>query len=243
MAETFTGLEVIEEAFRELGVIVVGETLPTAIANSALKVLNGLLSSTWVETAMNPDMKTEAPAPNLTAGIITYTVGQGPGGPDWILNYPPIRILSWRAASGSFRTSGLILPMQQFRDEVGRRPILAQASVLPELVGGEALQPITTSPATFTISYRLEVWPTPATSPGTITLDYFSYQNTFALTSTTLIFPDGWFDYLTSNLALSLAPSYPRVGGVPEALAAKAQRSKGVLVDKNAAIQGLQKAG
>lgn len=237
MAESFTGTILINEALEELGVIAPGETTTATILAKGLRVLNGVLASASVEGIMNPRMFSDAPTPNLTSAIDTYTVSTAGGGGDWVLNYAPIRIISWKAVSGNFRAGGQVLPMSQFRDEVNKRGGHGTLGVLPEIVGGEIFFGSTASGVGAV--YRLDVWPIPSSSPGTITLDYFTGFDAFANVVSTYYFPDGWFDFLSSQLAINLAPTFPRVGGVPEALAARAARAKEVIMQKNMAIQGL----
>ncbi len=234
----FTALSVIDEAFQELGVTVPGETLPASASAKGLLLLKSLLSSASAEGVVNPTLQTDV-ALSLAAGVPQYYVGNSsPAGATMIVNYPPVRILSWRCNSGSFYTSGKVMSMPDFRAEVGKRPTLAQASVLPEFVGVSSDWHGTAS-STVGITMQLAVFPVPATAPGLFYLDYYRALEIPSATGTNMDFPEGWFDFLSSNLALSLAPSYPRIGGVPEALAARAQNSKGVIVANNAAILGL----
>ena len=235
MALPYTCLSVIEEAFQEIGVTVPGETLTSAMQAKGLAVIKGLISSTGVEGVMNPTMISATPATGaLAAGTTEYTVSGPAGGGSFTLAVAPVRLISWKCVLSGFVSAGSFMSMQAFREEVGKRINLAQTSVLPELIGAE--QSYSGSSST---RYRIAVYPTPPVSPGTLTFDYYGAIDEPTATSNTLDYPDGWWDYLTSNLAINLAPSYPRVGGVPEALAARAKRSKEVIMQLNATIMGL----
>lgn len=234
---SFTPLIVITEAFEEIGAISPGETPSATMQAKGLLLFNGLLSQCASEGVMNPTKQVDIAVGIKAPTLAEYTVGTGVSA-DLAVNYPPIRITAWRSILAPFQTSGLIISMDQYREEVGKRPASAPSSALPEFIG--AMQTwgtfLTASP---TVTQRIGIWPPPATVNGTLYLDYYRALDTAALVSTVMYFPDAWFDYLSSNLALALEPTYRRVGGISEGLAARAQNAKQIIVTNNAAILGL----
>lgn len=232
---------IIDEAFRELGVTVVGESVSTAIATSALARLNSVTSSLQAEGVMNILMRTEGAA--LVAGTSLYTVSGSAGGGTFEVTKRPLRILSWRAFSGAFETSGRMISFQELRDQVGQKNGSGYTAVLPQMVAAE-MGYVPAGGGDIAIGMKMEVWPKPAPSPGTLQLDYYGQEisTTFPALATGTEIDVGWDEMLVTQLALALAPSYPRVGGIPEALASRAQNAKAVIVQKNAAIMGLNAA-
>lgn len=217
--------DLITESFIDLGVIAPGETITTAMQTNAFLVLQQMMAGLSVEQAMNYVVYHQIFT--LVAGTSAYTVGTGG---TLVATANPNRITGWQSISNNFRNGGQIISFEEFhatiKDPFGSRSIIAQA------VAADQLYP----------SINILVWPTPDTSPASLQLDYYASLPAYSTVGDTVTLPDGWQAMLHFNLAIALAPQYARQGGVPDALAANAQNSKALIVQKNAAIIGLTQA-
>ncbi len=219
-----TAADIIDQAFIDLGVIQPGEAITAAMLANAFAVINQLLSSWSAEDLMAFNWYQQVLT--LTAGTSAYTFGAAGS---LVSTARPVRIINWKSSiSTNFANGGAVISFEEFRTKnqnpTGRR------SVLAEMVAADQNYP----------ALNIEVFPTPDTSPGSLTLGYWGSITAFAATSTTVTLPDGYEEALHSNLAIALAPQYARVGGVTPELAALAQNSKAAIITKNAAILGKQ---
>lgn len=219
--------DIITSAFVNLAVIRPGETIDaTTMRDPAFIVLQQVWSGMSAEPTMAYLVYHQAFT--LVAGTETYTVGTGG---TLVSTARPVQILGWQSASGNFRNGGRVISFDELRalakDNLGATSVIAQA------VAADMLFP----------AINIQVFPKPATAPGTLTLDYTSPLVPFAAVTDVLALPDGYEAMLTFNLALALAPQYARQSGVPAALAANAQNSKALIAAKNGSILGLQQAG
>ncbi len=183
---------------------------------------NQVLSSWGAERLVNPNQ--QHTNYSLVAGTASYTLGVGGS-----LNTAavPIQATAWTQSSGQFSTGGKVISFDEFRAKTLNAT--ARRSVLGELIAADQNYPL----------IAVEIFPTPDTSPGTLRLDYYSAITQFTSTSDVVNLPSGYELALHSAIAVALAPQYARSGGVTPELAALAQNSKGVIVQKNADILGL----
>lgn len=218
--------ELITEAYEHLGVITPGETISSDQQAYGFLLLKQMYSVWSAEQVMayliyHQDF-------TLTAGTDKYTVGTGG---TLVATARPVRITSWQSSSGNISTSGLVVGFDELRAKA--QNATGKRSVLAEMVAADFNYP----------SINIEVFPVPDTSPGTLGLDYYSPLIEFAAVGTDIAsLPDGFHQALAYNLAVALAPQFARVGGVTPELAANAQNSKAVIVQKNALILGLTQA-
>ncbi len=220
MANTVADL--ITQAFVDLAVIQPGETISSDMLANAFLMINQLLSSWSGERLINPNQMHSNYTP--VAGTSSYTFGVGA---TFSTSAVPVQATAWTQSSGQFSTGGKIISFDEFRAKTLNAT--ARRSVLGELVAADSHYPL----------IAVEIFPTPDTSPGTLRLDYYQVMTAFAATSTTVDLPPAYEMALHSNLAVALSPQYARSGGVTPELAALAQNSKGVIVQKNADILGI----
>ncbi len=214
--------DIIQQAFIDLGVIQPGETITADMLANAFSVLNFMIGNWSAERAV--DYLVVHQNFTLSAGTAIYTLGTAGS---LTTAARPVRVTSWNSASGQFSTGGSIIGFDEFRQKTLNAT--ARRSVLPELVAADQLYP----------SITIEVFPTPDTAPGTLRLDYWTAFVAFTTTGQTVVYPDEYFEALHFNLAVALSPQYAMAKGISQELAANAQRSKGVIVAKNADILGL----
>ena len=218
--------ELITEAFTHLGVITPSESISTDQQTNAFLVLKQMYSGWSADRLMAYLIYHQAFT--LIAGTNKYTVGTAGS---LVSTARPVAITGWDSRSGNFSTGGTVMSFEEFRAKY-QNPT-AKRSVLVEAVAADFLYP----------AINIEVYPTPDTSPGTLTLDYYSPLIEFAAVGTDIAaLPDGFHQALAYNLAVALAPQYARVGGVTPELASMAQNSKAMIAQKNAAILGLNQA-
>lgn len=217
--------DIIDQAFIDLGVIQPGETITAAMLANAFLVLKQMYSGWSADRLMAYLIYHQAFT--LVAGTSKYTVGTTGS---LVATARPVAITGWQSAIGNISTGGVVMNFDEFRAKY--QNLTGKRSQLAEAVAADFLFP----------NINIEVYPTPDTSPGTLTLDYYSPLVEFAATSTSLTLPDGYEAALHTNLALALAPQYARVGGVTPELLKAAQDAKAFIVQKNAAILGLSQA-
>jgi hypothetical protein len=211
--------DILTEAFLDLAVIAPGETISTAMQTDAFLRLNQLLGSLSTEgaTVFNQVEQTF----NLVAGSVNYTLGSG-GTFSTTGGLRAQKVTAWRAnASGVLSSGGPALSMAEFgaiaRQERGR------LTAIPEAVGADTNYPL----------INIAVYPPPSSSPGTLTLHYWTPIPAFATVGDTVSLPPGYEDMLHFNLAVRLAPQYARATGITQELAANAQNSKASIIQQN----------
>jgi hypothetical protein len=214
--------DIINEAILDLAGIAPGESLTTAELNDAFARLNAMIASWSTEGLTVPYFSHTAFT--ITQGVSVYTLGTGGS---LVTTARPMRVSGASSVSGNFRSAMKVVGFDQFAAEVGD-PI-ASSTVLAKVLAADGSSP----------SINLRVFPVPATSPGTLWLDYWMELAQFATTGDSVTLPDEFVDALHFNLAVRLYPQYARAGGIPPELAANAQSTKQALVARNSAIQGL----
>jgi len=223
MANTVADL--IDEAFIDLAVIQPGETISADMLANTFRMINQLISSWSGERLVNPNQTHGNFTP--VAGTSSYTFGAGG---TFNTAAVPVQVTGWSQSSGNFSNGGKIISYDEFRTKTLNAT--ARRSVLAELVTCDQNYPL----------MAIEMFPPPDTAPGTLRLDYYMVMTAFAATSTTVNLPPAYEQALHFNLAVAMAPQYARSGGVTPELAANAQNSKAVIVQKNADILGIGQA-
>ncbi len=214
--------DIITESFVDLGVIQPGETISSDMLANAFLVLNQMWSSWSVERTVANVVYHQSFA--IVPGTSKYTLGTAG---TLSASARPIRVTAWNSSFGNFSTGGPILDFDQFRAKTLNAT--SRRSQLPELLAADQAYP----------NINIEVFPPPDLSPGVLTLDYWGPVVPFAATNTTLNLADGYESALHYNLAVALSPQYARTSGITQELAANAQNSKSVIMQKNADILGL----
>lgn len=209
--------DIVDQAFVDLQVTQVGESITSAMRTDAQTRLNALLGSLSTEGLMA--FNQVAGNWPLTSGISAYTLGVG-----GTLNTSAraMKATAWRAYySNLMSRGGPVLPLDQFGAQIQQNSG-EQASV-PRIVGADTAYPL----------INVRVSPPPSSTPGYIEITYWTPITQITSFSATVSMPDGWTHMLHYNLAVALAPQYARQGGITPELAANAQNSKASLVAQN----------
>lgn len=222
MAVTWSDL--ITSAFIDLAYIRPGATITTTMRDAAFVILQQFFDSLSAEEAMNYVVYHQGFT--LTAGTSTYVVAASGG--TLTSTARPIRITGWQSVDGNYRNGGLIEGWDKFHAEV--KDGLSATSKLAQRVAADQAYP----------GINIVVYPTPATAPGTLYLDYYAPLTQPATVSDTVTLPDGWQEMLHFNLAVLLSPQYGRGGDQLTLVASNAANAKQKIAQKNASIIGLQ---
>jgi hypothetical protein len=206
--------QVFNAALLDLGVIANGETPnPTESADGLAKLIQLLASWSLDPTLVLVVHRSFTPV----AGTSEYTLG--PGGSfntNTFFDTQPLGVIGWRSKVGNFENNGRALSFPEFeaavKDGAGTTAQLVQALCADRgaVIGGNFI--------------LVRIWPTPAASPGILSLDYWTALPTVAALSDSLsAFGPGYELAIRLNLAIELASSYGRP--VDQALAITAQRA------------------
>ena len=194
------------------------ETISTTLRDNAVVVLNQLLSSNSAERLMAYAVYHQSFTP--IAGTKTYTLGTGG---TFVSTVRPVAVTGWKSTSGAFERGGEPVSFDVLRQR--QKNDTGRGSVLPEMIAADQLYP----------SINIEIFPVPATSPGTLVLDYWGALTAVAYTDTVTV-PDGWERYLTYGLARELSVRYPMGGEGRQELDRLWQESKSIITARVAAI-------
>lgn len=220
-----TVADIINEAFVALSVIQPGGTISSNMLNDAFLRLNQMWLSWGSEEATSNVWYSQTFT--LTAGTATYTVGTGG---TLVATASPVRILSWFSKSGNFSGGGPVVGFEAFdsiaKDDVGSSSVIAKA------VGSDNAY----SPT------NIKVFPTPAATPGTLTLDYYAPMTAFTSTSQSLALAPWFENALWLGLAVLLHPQYARANWDPKPLFDMATSAKSTIVARNRAVLDAGKA-
>lgn len=219
--------DIINEAFEDLGVIRPGETITSALQASAFLVLQQRWALNSLERAFVNTIKHQTLT--VTAGTSLYTFGTGG---TLVATATPIRITGWASVSGAFRNGGRPVSHEEFALKV-KDPIGGASVLITDLAADNAYP-----------SINVRVFPVPASSPGSLILDYWTVLTAFAAVSDSLAgLAPGYEEFLHNDLAIGLYPRYARAGAQSlQALVANASNAKGTIMALNASILGLQQA-
>ena len=212
---------IIKPAYAAVNVIQdTSETISTTLRDNAVVVLNQMLSSNSAERLMGYSVYHQGSL-TLVAGTVAYTFGTGG---TLVATVRPVAITGWKVTSGAFVAGGEPVGFDVLRR--AQQNATGKVSVLPELLAADQAYP----------AINLEVFPPPATSPGTLSLDYWGVLTAVAYGDTVTV-PEGWERYMVLGLARELGVRYPIEGGRPE-LERNWIEAKAVITARVAAILG-----
>jgi hypothetical protein len=218
--------DVINSAHEDLGSIRPGETLSSAVQQSSFLVLQQRWATMSLEKAFTTAWYHQIFT--LTAGVTAYTVGVGGS---LTSTADPLGIIAWQSVSGNFKNGGSIMSFEQMENYA--KDAIGSSSVLAAAVAADGAVP----------SKNIKVFPTPASSPGSLALDYWGVMTQFSAVTDVVNFGPGYADFLHNDLAIALYPRYARTGGQTlTALAANRQNALDIITRLNATILGLQAA-
>jgi hypothetical protein len=208
--------DIINEAFVDLGVITVLETISSGMQADAFLRLNQLLDSLSAEGLVIPNQITQAFS--LQASITAYTLGVGG---NLITTARAMKVTAWRAYyAGVLHSGGRVLSMAEFGEQAKQQ--LGETTPIPHIVGADTAYPL----------INVRVFPPPSNTPGTLELSFYTPMAQFATVNDTINLPQGWQDMLHFNLAKRLYPQYPRPSN-REHVWAMAQETKAALMVEN----------
>lgn len=219
----FTFADLINQSLVDLGTLKPGATPPTAIRDDCFVRLNQLWEGWSIDETVTNAQYHQILA--LSAGTSVYTFGTGGS---LVATATPVRVYGAESVSGNFRSPVRVVSFKEFDAEV--QDALGSSSVLAQLLAADNAYP----------SINLRVFPVPATSPGSLLLDYWGAMTPFAATSTTVALAPAFSDALHWNLAMALLPQYGRTGVDGAAIAANAAASLGKIQQLNRSINGVQ---
>ncbi len=213
--------DIINEALADLGVIRPGETISAAVLADCFMRLNQM----WAGWGAEPDVTNAQyhQVLTITAGTNAYTFGTGG---TLVASAAPVKIYGAQSISGAFKKPVKIVSFAEY--DAAYADFGGTTAVLADMLAVDNAYP----------SMNLRVAPMPATSPGTLTIDYLGVMTAFAATSTSLALHPAFEEALHFNLAMVLLPRYGRQGFDPAVLAANAQNSKARIVELNRSING-----
>lgn len=182
-----TALQIINEAFEEIGVKEVGQSLPAEEADRGLRLLNRVLD-TWATMRLLAPYSTTVSVP--MTGAASYTIGPTGG----VVAARPVKILSATAQD----SAGLDYPVTVIDkarwDEI---PDKATTGGPPQFVWYDSAIP----------NGRVYVYPRPD-SEYTLQLDCQVLLTTFSTLSTNVTLSPGYSNALSLALAVAAAPGY-----------------------------------
>lgn len=222
--------DLINEAFEDLGVLAVGETITTAEQTDAFLRLNQMIAS-WSREGLTVPQEAHGSF-TLIQGVSDYTLGTG-----GILVIPSPAMRVTGASSKAFfvgataytavRQPCRLISFDEFNATVSNP--LGISGVLVDTVAADRDSP----------NINIRVHPTPNLIATTVLeLNYWIAIPSFATVGDTVAFPQGYEHAIHNNLAVILYPMYGRPGGIDPVLAANAQNGKQALVQLNAEIAG-----
>lgn len=215
-----TWAEIITQAFVDMAVIQVGETITAGMQSDAFTRLKSLISSLSAEGLIAFNQVEQAF--QLVSGTTAYTLGSG-GTFSTTGNLRAQRVTAWRAYYSTLLSSGgPILSMAEFGAQAVQKE--GELTSIPRLVAADTSYPL----------INVRVWPPPSAVPGILELAYWTPITAPSAVGDTISLPEGWENFLHFQLAVALYPQYSRTGGMDPVLAANASNSKQVLLQQNA---------
>lgn len=188
-----TTLDIITQAFLEVGAFATSESIPAADAQDALGKLNRMLDAWRNERLMLYQLTRETF--NLVASQQSYTIGSGG-------NFNTNRPLSIERAGVEVQSTNPVteLPVDIVSDaEWQQIRVKAITSTYPRKLWVQGGMPLVT----------LWVWPVPSEVNKLVLYSWpGALLAQFAALTTTLSLPPGYEEALISNLAMRLYPSY-----------------------------------
>lgn len=194
--------QIILQAYAEVNVIQdTSETISSTLQSDAFLLMQQWLQEISMDRLLNCVAKHQTGL-TLVAGTSGYTFGTGG---TLTASVEPLAITGWSAVSGNFRTGGQPISYDRIRELAQNAS--GRVSTLPEALAADQANP----------TINLEVWPTPGTSPGTLSLDYWGKLTIPTSVSDTVDGPPGFERLYALGLALQLETRYP-LGDGPRAL-------------------------
>jgi hypothetical protein len=189
--------DLITAAFEDVGLIAVGETIPTAIQTDAFSRLNQIIDLVSADGLTNPNQVTQTF--NLSAGVTAYTLGSG-GTLATFGGLRALKVTAWRAFyQGILHTGGRVLSLAEFGQQA--KQILGEQSAVPGIVGADVAFPL----------INVRVFPPPSFTPGQLELAYLTPIPNFATVGDTVTsMAHGLVKFLRALLAQDLFPQYGR---------------------------------
>lgn len=182
-----TALQIINEAFEEIGVKEVGQSLPAEDADRGLRLLNRVLG-TWATMRLLAPYSTTVSVP--MTGAASYTIGPTGG----LVAARPVKILS-AVARDAYGMDYSVAVIDKARwDAI---PDKTTTGGPPRFVWYDASIP----------NGRVYVYPL-ADSAYTLRLEAQALLASFANLSTDVTLADGYFNAMSLALAVAAAPGY-----------------------------------
>lgn len=220
---SITVSDLILQSYVEVNVIQdTSETISTTLRDNAFLLLQQAYSSLSLERLIAYLVVHQTFS--MVAGTSSYTLGTGG---TLVTGALPVAVTGWASVSGSFRNGGVPVSFDAIRD-AAKNPT-GRTSVLAEMVAADQANP----------SIGIEVFPTPATSPGTLTLDYWTPLVQFTSVAQTISLPDGFELFLRLLLATHLETRYPLESGPRQELARNYLAAKTAIQGRVASILGI----
>lgn len=212
---------IILQSYCEVNVIQdTTETISTPLQSDAFLKLDQWYSSQSARRNMAYLVVHGGPY-TVVAGTASYTVGTAG---TFTTSARPVAITGWRATSGAFVAGGTPDSYDSLRAK--QQNNIGASSVLPECLAADQGFP----------NITIEVYPIPAASPGTLTLDFWTPLVQFASVADTLTLPDGFERWIVLGLALELETRYPLASGPRAALQRNYQLAEDAISQRVAGI-------
>lgn len=216
--------DIYNQSFIDLGVIRPGETISATLGADALAQLIQLWALRTLDQTLTYAWYHDGGLV-LVAGTDAYTVGTGGS---LVTTAAPIRITGWTCKSGGFQNAGKPVSFEQFDAEV--KDPLATSSKLISILAADGQVP----------TKNIRVFPVPAASPGTLTLDYFGPMVQISTAGQSLSFGPGYEYFMRKDLAVAMYPAYARSGALTiQTLTSQRDGAMALIQQNNAAIQQL----
>ena len=221
-----TSTDILNEALYALGMLWPGDTATTPVLTDASMHLAQLWSA-WGATNELCNAQYHQTL-TVTAGTSAYTFGTAG---TLVASATPVEIVGAQSVSGNFKIPIKIVSFAQFDALVEDQ--LSMTSVYAQFLAVDNAYP----------SINLKLWPTPATSPASLVLDYYGAMTALPLypSVATLSLAPEYERALWTNLAVDLIPRYALPGRDYSALIALADQARNTIIQKNKLIFG-QKA-
>jgi hypothetical protein len=211
--------DIINQAFVDLTVITVNETISTAMQTDAFMRLNELLDSLSAEGLTVPNQLLQAF--NLVANTQGYTLGSG-GTFATTGALRAMKVTAWRAYYQTLlQSGGRVLSLAEFGEQA--KQLMGEQTPIPSIVGADTAYPL----------INVRVFPPPGFIVGVLELAYTTPLTQFVTVGDTVSLPQGWNDILHFCLAQRLYPQYPKPSQ-RDTIWDMAQRSKAALSVENA---------
>jgi len=205
-----TWATIINQSLVDLGALKPGASPSTTIRDDCFTRLQQMWAGWSIdETIANAQYHQSL---TLTAGTSTYTFGTGGS---LVATVAPIRVYGAESVSGNFRSSVKVVSFATFDAMV--EDVIGTSAVLAKILAADNAYP----------AINLRVFPVPATSPGSLLLDYWGVMTAIAAVGDTVALAPAFEDAIHWNLAMALLPQYGRQGIDGTAIAANAAASLG----------------